>query len=167
MRWPRCPSQRVVGRAAMNILDILSPQAVKAPLQSAEKRAAIDELVDLLAEAGLIDDAEKLKTVVWEREQQRSTGIGEGLAIPHGKCDCSNKLVMAVGRPAEPIEFGSVDRKPVKLIVLLSSPPDKTADHIQALGKISRLMSDAAFREATFAAESGEELYELFRKAER
>ena len=151
----------------MNILDILSPKTVKAPLQAAEKQAAIYELVELLAEADLIDDADKLKAVVWEREEQRSTGIGEGLAIPHGKCDCAPKLAMAIGRPDQPIEFDSVDKKPVRLVVLLASPPDKTAEHIQALGKISRLMANAEFREATYAARTSEELYALFRKAER
>ena len=150
----------------MNIRDILSPKAVKAPLQSTEKHAIIDELVDLLADAELIDDPDTLKSVVWEREQQRSTGIGEGLAIPHGKANCSNNLVIAIGRPSQPIEFGSVDRKPVQLVVLLASPPAKTADHIQALGKISRLMSKPEFREKSYAAESGEELFELFNSAD-
>ena len=104
----------------MKIADILSPKAVKAPLEATEKKAAIFELIDLLGAADLISDAEQLRTVVWEREQQRSTGIGEGLAIPHGKCACSESLVMAIGRPSVPIDFASVDKKPVKLIVLLS-----------------------------------------------
>ena len=151
----------------MNILDVLNPQAVKVPLEARDKQSAIAELVDLLAEAGLVSNPAKLKSVVWEREQQRSTGIGEGLAIPHGKSDCSSRLVMALGRPAEPIDFNSVDKRPVKLVVLLASPPDKTADHIQALGKISRLMSNPEFREATYDADSAETLYELFRNAEQ
>jgi mannitol/fructose-specific phosphotransferase system IIA component (Ntr-type) len=151
----------------MKILDILSPNAVKAPLASIEKQAAIYELVDLLNAADLIRDPEQLKSVVWEREQQRSTGIGEGLAIPHGKSNCSDSLVMAVGRPAEPIDFGSVDKKPVRLIVLLTSPPTKTADHIQALSKISRMMIRADFRESTFAASSAEELFRLFSEADQ
>jgi len=151
----------------MNILDVLNPQAVKVPLEARDKQSAIAELVDLLAEAGLVSNPAKLKSVVWEREQQRSTGIGEGLAIPHGKSDCSSRLVMALGRPAEPIDFNSVDKRPVKLVVLLASPPDKTADHIQALGKISRLMSNPEFREATYNVDSAEKLYELFRNAEQ
>src|SRR5688572_23084888 len=114
----------------MNILDILSPQAIKVPLQSTDKKAAIDELVDHAASAGLIINADALKKIVWEREQQRTTGIGEGLAIPHGKSNASKKLVIAIGRPAQPIDFGAIDNKPVKLIVLLASPPDKTSDHI-------------------------------------
>ncbi len=150
----------------MNISDILSPKAVKVPLTSTDKHAVIDELVDLLDEAGLISDAGQLKQVVWEREQQRSTGIGQGLAIPHGKANCTESLVMAVGRPATPIEFESVDKEPVQLVVLLASPPDQTSQHIQALGKISRLMSNESFRDAAFSAGSTETLYALFKKAE-
>jgi mannitol/fructose-specific phosphotransferase system IIA component (Ntr-type) len=74
---------------------------------------------------------------------------------------------MAIGKPAQPLEFGSVDKKPVKLVILLASPPDRTADHIQALGRISRLMANAEFREKTYAAESADALYELFRNAEQ
>ncbi len=146
----------------MKIRDILKPSSVKVPLNAMSKRAAIDELVDLLDESGAIDDAAQLKEVVWEREQQRSTGIGEGLAIPHGKSDCSPDLVMAIGRPAHPIDFSSVDKKPARLVVLLASPPSRTADHIQALGKISRLMVRPEFREQAYAAETSEALYQLF-----
>ena len=123
--------------------------------------------VDVLSDAELIFDADALKRIVWEREQQRSTGIGQGLAIPHGKADCAESLVMAIGCPASPIDFDSVDKQPVRLIVLLASPPDKTSQHIQALGKISRLLSDASFRDAATTAESAEALYALFEEAER
>lgn len=150
----------------MNILDILSPQAVKVPLAATNKHDAIDELVDVLAEANLIADPGALKRVVWEREMQRSTGIGEGLAIPHGKCPGSKRLVMAIGRPTEPIPFDAIDRKPVRLIVLLASPPERTSDHIQALGRISRLMTNPTFREATYSAATAEELHKLFEQAE-
>jgi fructose-specific phosphotransferase system IIA component len=150
----------------MKITDILSPEAVKVPLVSTEKKPVIDELVDVLDEAGLIEDPDTLKQVVWEREQQRSTGIGDGLAIPHGKSTCSKDLVMAIGRPAAPIDFDSLDGRKVELIVLLASPPDRTADHIQALGKISRLMSDPKIREAAYGASTAESLYQLFKDAE-
>ena len=151
----------------MTILDLIHPATIKAPLESADKKSAICELIDLLAAAGKVRDAEELKRIVWEREQQRSTGIGEGLAIPHGKSNAVRELVMAIGRPAEPIEFDSIDRKPVRLLVLLASPPDKTSDHIQALGKISRLMSKVEFREAAYAAENARDLLALFEGAEK
>lgn len=151
----------------MTILDLIHPETVKAPLDAADKKGAVFELIDLLASAGRVRDAEELKRVVWEREQQRSTGIGEGLAIPHGKSQAVRELVLAIGRPREPIEFDAIDRKPVRLIVLLASPPDKTSDHIQALGKISRLMSKVEFREAAYAAEDSKALLTLFEEAEK
>ena len=151
----------------MNLLDILTPDAVIAPMQATEKRAAIDELVDALAEAGKVSDAEALRSAVWTREQTRTTGIGHGLAIPHGKCSGLTGLAMAVGRPAEPMEFEAIDGQPVRLIVLLASPPDQTSDHIQALARISRLMNAEAFREEIYAAASAEEIYELIKKQEQ
>lgn len=150
----------------MNCLDVLKPDCVKVPLQATEKRAAIEELVDVLAAAGAVGDATELKAAVWQRETQRSTGIGEGLAIPHGKGAAVKRLAMAIGMPTQPIEYDSIDRKPVKLIVMLVSPPDKVTEHVQALGRLSRLMTDPIFREKTYAARSAEELFELFRKAE-
>ncbi len=150
----------------MNLLDILSPDSIKVPLEATTKRAAIEELVDLLSAAQLIVDAGALKAAVWEREQQRTTGIGEGLAIPHGKCRCTDQLHLAIGRPAQDMDFGSVDKKPVKLIVLLASPPSKTSDHIKALGKISRLVANPEFRDAAYSPRSADESYDLFRKAE-
>jgi fructose-specific phosphotransferase system IIA component len=152
------------GPSRMKLLETLPIETIKVPLLARDKRDAINELVDLLGQAGRIKDTETLKRVVWEREQQRSTGIGEGLAIPHGKSACTDDLVIAVGRPAEPIDFDSIDGRPVELIVLLASPPDKTSDHIQALGKISRMMANPSVRHAAYEAKDAEELYELFRK---
>ncbi|MEM7754673.1 MAG: PTS sugar transporter subunit IIA [Planctomycetota bacterium] len=151
----------------MNLLDILTPDAVIAPMQASEKQAAINELVDALAKAGKVSDAEALRTAVWTREQTRTTGIGHGLAIPHGKCGGLTGLAMAVGRPAEPMEFEAIDGQPVRLIVLLASPPDQTSDHIQALARISRLMNAEAFREEIYAAASADEIYELIKKQEQ
>lgn len=151
----------------MNILDILPPKAIRVPLTATDKKGAIDELIDTLAAGGYITAPDALKKVVWDREMQRTTGIGEGLAIPHGKSPSSKNLVIAIGRPNEPIEFGAIDNKPVRLIVLLASPPDKTSDHIQALGKISRLMADPKFRIAAYTAPTAEAMYQLFEKAEK
>jgi mannitol/fructose-specific phosphotransferase system IIA component (Ntr-type) len=114
-----------------------------------------------------VSDAAAVKKAVWDREMQRSTGIGEGLAIPHGKTSAAHGLCLAVARVAEPIDYDSIDRKPVRLVVLLVSPPERTSDHIQALGRISRLMTNPQFRERVYSAAGPEELLELFRSAER
>ncbi len=147
----------------MNLLEILSPECVRVPLQAAEKQAAIEELVELLAAAGKVDNPKSLKDAVWTREQTRTTGIGHGLAIPHGKCSTMGELALAIGKPAQPMEFEAIDGQPVRLIVLLASPPDRTSDHIQALAQISRLVSMEAFRQQIYAAQSPEEIVELLR----
>jgi len=150
----------------MNVLEILRPECAKVPLAATDKHAAIDELVELLASDGRLTDTAAVKAAVWERECQRSTGIGEGLAIPHGKCAAVRELAMAVGRPAAPMPFDAIDKKPVRLIVLLVSPVDQISMHIQALGRVSRLLSDPALRERTYEAPDAAALYEIFRKAE-
>jgi len=151
----------------MNLMDILTPECVVAPLQAADKRAVIDELVDTLAAAGKVNDSDGLKAAVWTREQTRTTGIGHGLAIPHGKAAGMENLAMAIGRPGEPLDFEAIDRQPVKLVVLLASPPDRTSDHIQALARISRLMTLESFRSSIYAAESSSDIYELLRAQEQ
>ena len=148
----------------MNLHEIISRECVKAPLQSTDKKGVIDELVGLLASAGTITDAGSFGETVWAREQARTTGIGHGLAIPHGKADTVTSLAMAIGRPAEPIDFAAIDGKPVRMIVLLASPTENTAEHIQALARISRLMTAEDFREKIYAAESPELIYELLQQ---
>ena len=128
-------------------------------MAASDRRAALEELVDALASTGAVTDPELFKRSVWEREQQRSTGIGEGLAIPHGKCAGILKPAIAVGRPATPMEFGSIDHKPVRLIVLLASPPDRMAEHIQVLHRISRIFSSVATRERACMAPDAVTMY--------
>lgn len=147
----------------MNLLDILSPDCIRAPLEATDKLPTIEELVALLAAAGKVDDPAALRDAVWTREQTRTTGIGHGLAIPHGKCSTMGDLALAIGKPAEPMDFEAIDGQPVRLIVLLASPPDRTSDHIQALAQISRLVSMEAFREQIYNAASADEIYELLK----
>jgi fructose-specific phosphotransferase system IIA component len=147
----------------MKLLDIISPECIKAPLSAGDKQGVIGELVDLLAQAGRVRDPKSLKEAVWTREQTRTTGIGNGLAIPHGKCAGVEQIAVAIGRPAAPMDFQAIDSKPVRLIVLLASPPDKTSDHIQALAHIARLMTMDQFREQVYAAKSAQEIFDLLR----
>lgn len=145
----------------MILTEILQPMSIKAPLESKDKESAIAELIDTLAASGQLTDKAGTFEAVMAREQQRSTGIGSGIAIPHGKCSCVKELVMAIGIAGEPIEFESIDNKPVKTIVLLVSPPDCTGPHIQALARISRLMLDDTFKTKLEKAASPEEVYDL------
>jgi mannitol/fructose-specific phosphotransferase system IIA component (Ntr-type) len=123
-------------------------------------------LCDLVCATDAITDPDNFRRAVWDREGQRSTGIGEGLAIPHGKCPGVREILMAVGLPKEPIEFDAIDGRPVRMIVLLASPASRIADHIQALGRISKAMADPTTRERAYSATSAEQLYELLTGAE-
>jgi fructose-specific phosphotransferase system IIA component len=150
----------------MRLVDILKPENVKVPLESKSKTEAIGELVSLLAKNGDVSDAKKVLDAVLERESTRTTGIGNGLAIPHGKCTGAKDLVMAIGKAATPIDFQSIDGRPVTLIWLLTSPPDKTGPHIHALARISRLMTIDKFRQALADAQSAQQVYEIVSKQE-
>ncbi|HEX41663.1 MAG TPA: PTS sugar transporter subunit IIA [Phycisphaerales bacterium] len=145
----------------MLLTQILQPACVKVPLESTDKDAAIAEMVDLLHAQGLFADRDAVLDAVMARERIRSTGIGSSLAIPHGKSNAVANLVMGIGIAREPIEFDSIDRKPVTIVILLISPPDQTAMHIQALAKISRLMLDRECKRALETASSAEEVYDL------
>lgn len=150
----------------MRLSEILKPENIKLPLVATTKTEAIRELVDLLAANRSIVDAKKVFDAVLDREATRTTGIGNGLAIPHGKCAGTTELVMAVGRPALPIDFQAIDGRPVTLIWLLTSPPDKTGPHIHALARISRLMTVDKFRHALNQAQTAREIYDTVIKQE-
>ncbi len=144
----------------MRLSDILKTQHIKVPLQATNKKDAITELVQVLADAKEVKDAAVLLNSVLEREATRTTGIGNGLAIPHGKCTGVDHLVVSIGKPETPIDFESIDKRPVNLIVLLASPPDQTGPHIQALARISRLMNVEAFRQAVRAATNPQQVFD-------
>jgi fructose-specific phosphotransferase system IIA component len=150
----------------MILTQILQPTCVKVPLGGKDKDSAITELVELLAENGQLIDKNVVLEAVLVREQTRSTGIGSGIAIPHGKCSGVKELVMAIGITKDPIDFDSIDNKPVSIIILLASPIDRTGPHIQALARISRLMLDGDFKLKLENASSPEEVYELISNKE-
>ncbi len=150
----------------MILTQILQPNCVKVPVENKDKEAVITELVDLLDANGLLLDRDVALEAVLARERTRSTGTGAGIAIPHGKCNAVKELVMAIGIAHEPIEFESVDGKPVTILILLVSPADQTGPHIQALARISKLMLDEEFKQKLEKATSADEVYELLNNKE-
>ncbi len=152
----------------MRLTDILNSHCVKVPLTATTKQEAIFELVDVLAAGQGIADAcrQELRANVWQREQTRSTGIGHGVAIPHGKCKSLRELCMAVGKVSPPMDFTSIDGKPVELVFLLASPVDQTGPHIQALASISRMLTDPLVRNGIKAALTAQELLEAVNRYE-
>ena len=167
-----CPYAEVLGMTftlvalIMLLTQILQPTCIKVPLEGKDKNSVITELVALLDENGLIQDKETVLDAVFTRERTRSTGIGSGIAIPHGKCSAVRELVMALGIAGDPIDFDSVDKKPVSIVILLVSPADQTGPHIQALARISRLMLDGDFKKALENAQSAQAAYDLMSERE-
>ena len=145
----------------MKLTDILQADCVVVPLVSADKQAAIFALADRLVEKTDIEDADALKEAIWQREMTRTTGIGGGVAVPHGKTTGVPALRMAIGRTDQPLEFGSIDRKPVELVILLASPTDQTGPHIEALSRISRMLIDPEIRDQLKSFATAEEVYAL------
>ena len=150
----------------MVLTQILEPACIKVPLAGRDKKTVIAELVDILDANKLLVDKNDVLQAVLSRENTRSTGIGSGIAIPHGKCKGVEDLVMAIGISRQGVDFQSIDNKPVHIIVLLASPTDRTGPHIQALARISRLMLDEEFKNKLQNASSAHELYDLINEKE-
>lgn len=150
----------------MKITTILDVSCIRVPLNSSDKTAAITELVDLLQESGCLTDRDAVLRAILAREATRSTGVGLGLAVPHGKSRGCSTLRMAIGKPTEPLAFESIDKRPCQLIALLASPIDETGPHIQALAGVSRLWQNEDFRNAVMAATTADELYAAIQRHE-
>lgn len=144
----------------MKLSEFVTPALVKVPLAATDKVGAITELVDLLASSGLTRARDRLLAAVLERESQRTTGIGRGFAIPHAKCDAVDRLAMAFGRLSTPIDFAAIDRQPVSLMVLLASPTNAMGAHIQALARLSRMVTNEATLDALLSAQDSRAFYE-------
>lgn len=154
-------------QAVVLLSDLLSAARVKVPLAAATKDALLDELVDLLVQDDCVDDPEEVLRVVREREAILSTGIGSGIAIPHGKTPVCGGLSIAAGVTTEPVEYDALDGEPVQLLFLLVGPETEAGAHIKALSRISRLVRQPELRDRLIAASDGEEFLRALREAEQ
>ncbi|MFO7894989.1 MAG: PTS sugar transporter subunit IIA [Longimicrobiales bacterium] len=146
--------------------ELLSSLRVKVPLEATTKEDVLRELVDLLAEDGCVADPEAVVRVVREREQVLSTGIGHGVALPHGKSDACGELSMAAGVTVEPVDFDALDQEPVRLVFLLVGPESAAGPHIKALSRISHMVRRPTVRERLMQAENSETFLRVLREAE-
>jgi mannitol/fructose-specific phosphotransferase system IIA component (Ntr-type) len=146
--------------------ELLVADRVRVPLTSQTKDDLLRELVSLAVPNGDPALAGAILTSVREREQVLSTGIGGGVAIPHGKTPLIDHLVVAAGVTRVPVDFDALDGEPVELCFLLLGPETAAGAHVQALGRISRLLRGTTQRDALRAARSGAEFLEIVRAAE-
>ncbi len=147
----------------MKIGDFLCAKAVSADLKGTNKQEIIEEMVRLLINAGAIDKKNKAKLmeVLSAREALGSTAIGQGIAIPHGKSDCVNKLIASLGINKKGIDFESLDGEPAYIFFLLIAPIDSAGPHLKALARISRLLKDKYFRENLKSVKDEKSILEL------
>ncbi|UCE08411.1 MAG: PTS sugar transporter subunit IIA [bacterium] len=150
----------------MKLVDILSDDHVIIPLKSHEKQQIIEEMVDHLYEKKKIGNRDKILKAILERERVMSTGVGDHVAIPHGKAEGVKDIVASLGITDGDVDFHSIDNKPVRLIFLLVGPPDKTGPHLKALSRISRLMHREAFRNRLLHSSTSKEVMNIIQEEE-
>lgn len=146
--------------------DLLASLRVKVPLEATTKEAVLRELVDVLVEDGCVEDPEEALRAVRDREAVLSTGIGHGVALPHGKTDACQELTIAAGVTTGPVEFAALDQEPVRLVFLLVGPESAAGPHIKALSWISHLVRRPEVRDGLMGAGSDEEFLRVLREAE-
>ena len=151
----------------MKILDILNKDCIISELHSQNKKEVLKELTGaLLCFKGHLDK-EALVEVLLERERLGSTGIGDGIAIPHGKIQDLDELILSFGRSTQGIEFDSMDGRPTHLFFLLIAPENSAGIHLRALAKISRLLKSAHFRQRLMEAGNREEIFQVIQEEDK
>jgi fructose-specific phosphotransferase system IIA component len=148
------------------LTDLLTLDRIRIPLKGGTKEDVLRELVQVITNADKVDDPDEVLRAVREREAVLSTGIGNGVAIPHGKSSLVPELVMAAGRTAGPVEFDSLDGQPVRLLFMLVGPETAAGPHIKALSRISRLIRKDSVRDMLINAATPEEFYRGLMEAE-
>jgi PTS system nitrogen regulatory IIA component len=146
--------------------ELLDLERIRIPLASETKPDVLRELVSLIPGRDDADVQEELLQAVLDRESRLSTGIGQGVAIPHGKSELVDSMEVTLGISAKPIEYDALDGEPVEIFFLLLSPPDLSGPHIKALAQISRLLSSHDIRDRLAEAESADQALDLIREGE-
>ncbi len=148
----------------MALLELIEEKIVKVPLESDNKIDVINELARMLSDAGKINNLDTAIEDVLKREDQGSTGLGEGIAIPHGKTMAVDSLTVAIGLSPEGIDFDSLDGELSKMFFLILAPPDQAGPHLQALSEIASVTKSKAFCRLLLASSSPSEVVELFKE---
>ncbi|HCM43221.1 MAG TPA: PTS sugar transporter subunit IIA [Candidatus Omnitrophota bacterium] len=150
----------------MKITEFLDVKGIHLDLQASEKQDILRELVDVLAGVKDIGDKKLILKALLERESLGSTGIGQGIAIPHGKTDKVSELISVLAISKKGVNFEALDGEPVYIFFLLVAPKDAAGPHLKALAQISRMLRDTYFCDLLRRCESAEQVYDLIRKEE-
>ncbi len=150
----------------MNIYEIIDKNCIDHSIRARTKREVVEQIADLMARSGKVPDKSALLKALLERESLCSTGIGEGVAIPHAKCEGMTEMCVALAIAKDGVAFDAIDKKSVSIIFGLSGPPDEPDEHIRILSHIARIARSAEFRNALCAATSVEEVYKTLYEEE-
>lgn len=151
----------------MKIADYLKEDRILLDLKARSKEEAIKEISALLNGAGEISDFNRFVRDVFEREELNTTGIGNGIAIPHARSSVVKDFIIAFGRSQEGVEFNSLDRKPAKLVFLMGTPKEKgIKDYLKILAHLTRLLQKESFRKSLLMASNPGEIIKAFRELE-
>ena len=150
----------------MQLTDLLTADRIRIPLHARTKDELLRELVGIVTGSSVREDQEEVLRAVREREAVLSTGIGHGVAIPHGKSAAVGELRMAAGTAAAPVDFDALDGRPVALFFLLVGPETAAGPHIKALSRISRLVRNDEVRSRLIAARNADEFLSALHEAE-
>jgi PTS system nitrogen regulatory IIA component len=145
----------------MRLPDIIDRGALEIDMRSTSKAETLGELGLLLARSLPELDPGEITECLLHREQLATTGVGDGVAIPHGKLAGIGRIVGALGLARSGIAFDAIDGQPVTILVALLAPPDATSDHLKALARVSRLLKDRSFRERLLASRSNDEAFRI------
>ena len=150
----------------MKITDILNEKVIVTKLPGSTKTDILNAMIDLAATSERVNDKEKMRSAILEREKIMSTGVGSGFAIPHGKTDAVQDIVAAFAITEQPIDYQSLDDQPVRIVFLLVGKDNSVGPHIKLLSRISRLMNKEEFRKKLIDAESPSEILQIFKQEE-
>ena len=150
----------------MKISDLISGRIIP-DLKGRAKEEIINELIDLFEGDENVVDLENIRTAVLEREKIMSTGVGKGFAIPHAKTNAVSDIIAAFGKLNEPVDFESLDKEPVNLVMLLVAKESQVGPHIKLLSRISRMVNNDEFRDSLAKAESEADILAAFEEEEK
>jgi PTS system nitrogen regulatory IIA component len=148
----------------MEIADLIGPDGVIANLKASSKKQALQELAHRASAITGLHERAIFDTLL-ERERLGTTGVGLGIAIPHGKLADIDRIYGLFARLKQPIDFDAIDEQPVDLIFVLLAPESAGADHLKALARVSRLLRDKAFCEKVRGSDNAEAIYALLTEA--
>ena len=147
----------------MALIDLVEEKIVKIPLDSQDKPDILRELVQILKDAGEIDDFDTVLQAVQDREDKQSTGLEQGIAVPHCKCAAVTSLKLAIGIAPQGIDFDSMDKQPTNLFFLLVASPELSGPHVEALAEIAKLARSKSFCKALVNADNALEVVDLLK----